>query len=73
MVIQAQTGKKQDPISKIFKTKRAGGMVQVAECLPSKCEAVSSNPSTAKKKKKKGNRGQGCPFPDIKQLSSVRK
>jgi hypothetical protein len=53
MVIQAQTGKKQDPISKIFKTKRAGGMVQVAECLPSKCEAVSSNPSTAKKKKKK--------------------
>jgi hypothetical protein len=28
---------------------RAGGVV---ECLSSKCEALSSNPSTAKKKKK---------------------
>jgi hypothetical protein len=26
---------------------------QEVECLPSKCEALSSNPSTAKKKKKK--------------------
>jgi hypothetical protein len=32
---------------------RAGGVVQVVECLPSKCEALSLNPSTEKKKKKK--------------------
>jgi hypothetical protein len=31
---------------------RAGGVIHVVECLPSKCEASSSNPSTAKKKKK---------------------
>jgi hypothetical protein len=29
---------------------RAGGMAQVAQCLPSKCEVLSSNPSTEKKK-----------------------
>jgi hypothetical protein len=28
---------------------KAGRVAQVVECLPSKCEAVSSNPSTAKK------------------------
>jgi hypothetical protein len=33
--------------------KRAGGVVKVVECLPSKCEAQNSNPSTKKKKKKK--------------------
>jgi hypothetical protein len=32
---------------------RAGGMYQVAEHLPSKCEALSSNPSAAGKKKKR--------------------
>jgi hypothetical protein len=32
---------------------RAGGVVQVVECLPSKCEALSLNPSTEKKKKRK--------------------
>jgi hypothetical protein len=32
---------------------RAGEVSQVVEHLPSKCEALSSNPSTAKKKKKK--------------------
>jgi hypothetical protein len=31
--------------------KRARGVAQVAECLPSKCEALSSNSSTAKKTK----------------------
>jgi hypothetical protein len=41
---------KQDPISKIPNTKRAGGVAQVA--LLSKSEALSSNLSTAKKKKK---------------------
>jgi hypothetical protein len=36
-------------VAKIGKT----GLVQVLECLPSKCEAVSSSPSNTKKKKKK--------------------
>jgi hypothetical protein len=31
----------------------AGGVAQVVERLPSKHKALSSNPSTAKKKKKK--------------------
>jgi hypothetical protein len=30
---------------------RAGGVTQVVEHLPSKCEALSSNPITTKKKK----------------------
>jgi hypothetical protein len=36
---------------KIPNTKRAGRVAQVVECLPSNGEALSSNPSTAKKKK----------------------
>jgi hypothetical protein len=35
------------------KAKRAGGVAEVVECLPSKPEALSSNPSNSKKKKKK--------------------
>jgi hypothetical protein len=35
--------------------KWAGGVAQVAECLPSKCEAFSSNSSTAKKPKQNIN------------------
>jgi hypothetical protein len=35
-------------------TDRAGGVVQVVECLLSKCKALSSNPSTEKKNRKKG-------------------
>jgi hypothetical protein len=31
----------------------ATGLIQVVERLPSKCEALSSNSSTAKKKKEK--------------------
>jgi hypothetical protein len=31
---------------------KAGEVAQVVKCLPSKCEALSSNPTTAKKKKK---------------------
>jgi hypothetical protein len=34
---------------------RAGGMAQVAERLPKECEALSSNSSIAKKKKKKAD------------------
>jgi hypothetical protein len=36
-------------------TIRAGGVTQVVECLPNKSEALSSNPSMAKKKKKRHN------------------
>jgi hypothetical protein len=32
---------------------RAGEVAQVEECLPRKCEALSSNPSMAIKKKEK--------------------
>jgi hypothetical protein len=32
---------------------RAGSMAQMVEYLPSKCEALSSNHSTIKKKKKR--------------------
>jgi hypothetical protein len=45
--------KKQDPISKIIAAKWAGGMTQAVEGLPCKHEALTSNPSTVKKKKKK--------------------
>jgi hypothetical protein len=39
--------------------KRAGRMAQVIESLHSKCEALSSNPSTTKKKKKKQEEENG--------------
>jgi hypothetical protein len=29
---------------------RTGGMAEVVECLPSKCEALSSNPNTTERK-----------------------
>jgi hypothetical protein len=45
-------GQKVKPIFKITKAIRAWGLVQVVECLPSKCKAMSSNPSNAKKEKK---------------------
>jgi hypothetical protein len=50
MVVQGSLGKKRDPISKVTKAKRAGGAAQEVECLPSMCEALSSNRSTTKKK-----------------------
>jgi hypothetical protein len=40
------------PIYKKNIKKRAGGVAQVIEWLSSKCETLSSNPTTAKKKKK---------------------
>jgi hypothetical protein len=55
-VAQAGLGKKRDPISKITREKRPRVMAQVVEHLPSKCQALSSNPSIAKKKKKKKKR-----------------
>jgi hypothetical protein len=45
--------KAQDPIWKKTKSKRSGFVAEVVESLPSKCKALSSNPSTTKKKKKK--------------------
>jgi hypothetical protein len=48
-VVQAALGKKQDPFSKITNRKRAGG---VAQGLPSKYKALSSNPSTMKERKR---------------------
>jgi hypothetical protein len=48
-VVQASLGKKGDPVSKITRVKRAGGMAKVVEYLSSKCEVLSSNPSTTKK------------------------
>jgi hypothetical protein len=38
-------------------------MEAVVGCLPSKCEALSSNPSTAKKKKKETEMIQGIWIP----------
>jgi hypothetical protein len=43
ITVQANLGKKQDPI-----LKRSGGMVEMVEHLPSKCKALISNPSTTK-------------------------
>jgi hypothetical protein len=43
-VVQSSLGKKQDPISKITRATRATGMAQVVEHLPSKKEALHSNP-----------------------------
>jgi hypothetical protein len=50
----SQPGQKErpPPISKITRARRAGGVTQAVARLPSKCEALSSNPSTAKKNKK---------------------
>jgi hypothetical protein len=47
--VQTSLSKKQDPISKIARVKRAGSMIRVIENLASKLKALSSNPSTAKK------------------------
>jgi hypothetical protein len=43
-MVQASLGKKRDLISKITRGKRAGGMTQAVEYLPSKYKALSSNP-----------------------------
>jgi hypothetical protein len=52
--VQGQSGQKlRDPISKLTKVKRVGGVAQVVEHLPSKCAAQSSNPNTARGKKRK--------------------
>jgi hypothetical protein len=52
IIVQTNPGKKQDPISKIYRAKRAGSVVQGVEHLPSKCETLSSTPVPQKEKKK---------------------
>jgi hypothetical protein len=39
-------------MQRIVKAKRTGGMAIAVEHLPSQCKALSSNPNTAKKKRK---------------------
>jgi hypothetical protein len=51
IVVQACLGTNSSSISKINKAKRAEGMAQGVESLPSMCEAVCSSPVTATKKK----------------------
>jgi hypothetical protein len=45
---QPQANSMEGPMLKISYTKKAGGVIHVVECLPSKSEALSSNPSTVK-------------------------
>jgi hypothetical protein len=49
---QASQGKNRDPISQITGAKRAGRVAQAVERLPCTRQALSSNPSAVKKKKK---------------------
>jgi hypothetical protein len=51
MNFQTGLGKNQNPVSKIPRAKRTGDVAQVGEHLLSKAKAVSSSPSTSKKKK----------------------
>jgi hypothetical protein len=52
---QGTPGTIKNKFLKTARAKRAGGVAQVVECLPCKCKALSSNPSTAKKQTKKQN------------------
>jgi hypothetical protein len=51
--VPAGPDKKQDPIPKITKAKRAVGVAQVVKCLPSKQEALTAIPSSTRRKKKR--------------------
>jgi hypothetical protein len=64
--LQSEAGPKQkgqDPTWKITKAKRAGGMAQVVECLPSK--ALSSTQKLLNKKTQKTNKQK--PIKDPKE------
>jgi hypothetical protein len=52
VTVLASPGKKQDPISEITKAKKAGGVAQVLELLPSKCKSPSQTPLPAQKRQK---------------------
>jgi hypothetical protein len=49
-LVQVGLGKKQDPISKTTRVKRAGCVVQVVRVSAFQLKDLSSNPSTNKKK-----------------------
>jgi hypothetical protein len=49
---QAGAHSSQNPISKIPNTKKGGKVSQVVQQLPSKCDALSSGPSTTKEKER---------------------
>jgi hypothetical protein len=49
MAVKATLGKKEDSIAKITRAKRDGGMAQAVAFMPSKCDALNSNPNTANK------------------------
>jgi hypothetical protein len=53
ITVQASPGNKVNSVWKITNTKRTGRMSQVVWYLPSKCEALSSTPSTRHTRKKK--------------------
>jgi hypothetical protein len=61
-VLPGQSGQKVRPYLKITKAKSAGGVAQVVDLPPSKCKAMSSNPST-EKKKRDGAKGQNMVMP----------
>jgi hypothetical protein len=52
-MVHTGLGKRRDLISKITGVKRAEGVVQVVQRLPSKCEALSSHLGTTKIKQEK--------------------
>jgi hypothetical protein len=52
-MVQTSMGQNQDPISKITRAIRAGGVALVVECLPSKLKAKFKPQNHIKKKKKK--------------------
>jgi hypothetical protein len=60
IIVQAGLGERQDPMSKITRAKRVGGMAQSVQHLPSKCKALNSNSSTANAPKKKKKKQKNC-------------
>jgi hypothetical protein len=48
------------PSQKTHHKKKAGGVAQVAENLPSKCETLCSNPSATKKKRRRKRSWSKC-------------
>jgi hypothetical protein len=52
-----------DPIPKITKSERAGGMAQVVDHLPSQPEAMSSNPSTTNRNEDGAEKSPPIPSP----------
>jgi hypothetical protein len=65
----AEPGQKHKPLpEKQTKAKRAKGVAQVLEHLPSKLKALSSNPSATKKKKECKVSGPALDLPNPTQI-----